>query len=251
MSISMTLNQPGGSRRGKLLTGIIAAGLLLSGLTACRTTKQVSETPKDFSGFLVDYSMLKKGEGNEANYIYIDKSADWAKYTKVYIKNVELWKSDDKDSSLGKLSKDNQQMLVNFFHTALADTLKKDFEMVDSAGPDTLVVHAAITEAGKSWPVLDLVSTVYPAALVISYGKQMITGKAAFVGAVRIEAELTDGVTGQRLAAAVDERAGTKALRTKFDGSWGDLKLALDWWAQRLNERLELLKKGDFSDKSL
>ena len=68
---------------------------------------------------------------------------------------------------------------------------------------------------------------------------------------VRIEADITDGVTGQRVAAAVDERAGTKALRTKFDGTWGDFKLAMDWWAQRLNERLELLKKGDFSDKSL
>jgi hypothetical protein len=40
-------------------------------------------------------------------------------------------------------------------------------------------------------------------------------------------------------------------LRSKFDGYWGDFKLAMDWWATRLNERLELLKKGDFSDKSL
>ena len=251
MKTSMTMNQPGGSRRAKLLTGIIAAGLLLGGLTGCSTTKQVSETPKDFSGFLGDYSMLQKGEGDEANYVYIDKSADWAKYTKVYIKPIELWKSDETNSPLGKLSKDDQQMLVNFFHTALANALEKDFQIVDSAGPDVLVVHAAITEAGKSHVVLDLISTVYPAALVISYGKQMITGTGTGVGTVRIEADLTDGVTGQRVAAAVDERAGTKALRTKFEGSWGDLKLAFDWWADRLNERLELLKKGNFSDKSL
>ena len=99
--------------------------------------------------------------------------------------------------------------------------------------------------------MLNLISTVYPAALVISYGKQLITGTGAFVGTVRIEAELTDGATGQRIAAAVDERAGTKALRTKFEGSWGDLKLAFDWWTQRLDARLELLKKGDFSDRSL
>jgi len=251
MNTSMTMNQPGGSCRGKLLTGIIAAGLLLGGLTACNTTRQVGESEKDFSGFLGDYSQLKKGDGKEANYLYIDQSANWAKYTKIYIKNIDLWKSNETNSPLSKLSKEEQQMLVNFAHTALAEALGKDFQMVDQAGPDTLVIHGAITEAGKSWPVLDLVSTVYPAALVISYGKQLITGKGAFVGSVRIEADFTDGVTGQRVAAVVDERAGTKALRTKFDGSWGDLKLALDWWSNRLNERLELLKKGDFSDKSL
>jgi hypothetical protein len=247
----MTMNQTGGSRLRKLLTGIIAAGLLLGGLTACRTTHQVGESEKDFSGFLGDYSQLKKGEGKEANYLYIDQSANWAKYTKVYIKNIDLWKSDDKDSKLNKLSEEDQQMLVNFAHTAIAEALGKDFQIVDQAGPDTLVIHGAITEAKRCWPVLNLVSTVYPAALALSYGKQLITGTGTGVGSVRIEAEFTDGVTGQRVAAVVDERAGTKALRTKFGGYWGDLKLAFDWWSQRLNERLELLKKGDFSDKSL
>lgn len=234
----------------KLITGAVLGGFLL-GLTGCSTTKQVSETPKDFSGFLGDYSLLTKGDGNEANYLYIDKTANWAKYSKVYIKSIELWKSDDADSPLGKLSKDDQQMLVNFFHTALANSLEKNFQIVDAAAPDVLVLHGAITEARKSHPVLNLISTVYPAALVISYGKQLITGTGTGVGDVRVEAELLDGQTGQRVAAAVDERAGTKALRTKFDGTWGDLKLAFDWWSARFVERMELLKKGDFSDKSL
>ena len=160
MKTTMTMNQPGGSRRWKLLTGILAAGLLAVGLTGCNTTKQVSETPKDFSGFLGDYSTLKKGDGNEANYVYIDPSAPWKQYTKVYIKNIDLWKSEDKDSPLGRLSPEQQQMLVNFVHTALANALEKDFQIVDHAGPDVLVIHGAITEAKKSWPVLNLVSTV-------------------------------------------------------------------------------------------
>ena len=86
--------------------------------------------------------------------------------------------------------------------------------------------------------------------MALSFIKQGITGIGTGVGAVRIEADFTDGVTGQRVAAVVDERAGTKALRTKFDGTWGDFKLAMDWWATRLNARLDLLKKGNFSDKS-
>jgi Protein of unknown function (DUF3313) len=251
MKTIITLNKQSGSRWLKPLTGIFAAGLLAVGLTGCDTTKQVSETPKDFSGFLGDYSMLEKGEKGMANYVYFDHATDWSKYTKIYIKNIDLWKSNDPDSPFGKMSPEQQQMLVNFLHTALDNSLRKNFEIVDHAGPDTLVIHGALTEAKKSWPVLNLVSTVYPAALLISYGKQAITGTGSFVGKVMIEADFTDGVTGKRVAAAVDERAGTKALRTKFDGSWGDVKLSFDWWADRLDERLNLLKTGDYTNKSL
>ncbi len=229
----------------------MVAGLLAAGLTGCNTTKQVSETPKDFSGFLGDYSMLTKGESGMVNYYYFDHAADWSKYTKVYIENIDLWKSNDPDSPLGKLSKDDQQMLVNFLHTAVDNAIRKDFQIVDKAGPDTLVIHGAITDTGKSWPVLNLVSSVYPAALALSYVHQAFTGYGSFVGKVRIEAYFTDGVTGQRVAAIVDERAGTKALRSKFDGTWGDVKMSFDWWAERLDLRLKLLKTGDYGNKDL
>jgi hypothetical protein len=43
----------------------------------------------------------------------------------------------------------------------------------------------------------------------------------------------------------------TKALRTKSSCTWGDVKLAFDWWAQRLVTRLEMLKQGNFSRKGL
>ena len=75
----------------KFLTPVLAAGLLL-GVTACKTTRQVREDNQ--SGFLGDYSLLEKGEKGAANYGYIDKNANWAKYTKVWIKPLELWKSD-------------------------------------------------------------------------------------------------------------------------------------------------------------
>ena len=57
--------KPPVSRRWRLLAGAFAIGLLVPGLTSCSTTHQVSDTSKDFSGFLGDdqeYSMLKKAE---------------------------------------------------------------------------------------------------------------------------------------------------------------------------------------------
>ena len=240
-------DQSGGKWRRALLAVVLAVG----GLSACRTTHQVDETPKDFSGFLGNYSMLQKGSDDEANYVYIDKSAQWAKYTKVYIKPVELWKSDAADSALNKMSPEDQQLLVNYFNTALADALKKNFQLVSQPGPDVLVLHAAITDGKGSKPVLNVISSVLPVGLVISYAKQAITGTGTAVGVIDVEMDITDGATGQRVAAAVDSRAGTKAWRTKFDGTWGDAKLAFDWWAQRVDARFELLKHGDFSAEAL
>ena len=93
MNISVTRKTQNGNRWLKPLCGIIATGLLLGGLAGCSTTHQVSETPKDFSGFLGDYSMLQKGTKDQLNYVYIDQTADWSKYTKLYVENIDLWKT--------------------------------------------------------------------------------------------------------------------------------------------------------------
>jgi Protein of unknown function (DUF3313) len=241
--------KPPVGRRWKLLTGAFAIGLLMTGLTACQTTHQVSQTSKDFSGFLGDdqeYAKLKKAGGVEANFVWVDKNAPWKTYTKVCILPVELWASDDPQSPFKNMSQKNKEVLVSLYQTAMAQTIHKDFPIVREPGPDTIVIHAAITEARQSKPVLNLVSSVYPAALVASYGKQMITGTGTGVGVVRVEAYFTDGGTGQRVAEGVDARAGTKAWRSKFDGTWGDVKEAFDFWSARLMMRLKNFQQGDF-----
>jgi len=81
--------------------------------------------------------------------------------------------------------------------------------------------------------------------------QRMITGTDIGVGKVVIEAELLDGQTNQRVCAAMDARAGTKALRTKFNSTWGDARLAFEWWGQRTDKRLMLFKQGDFGTANL
>ena len=235
-----TMNKTGDSRGVRLLAGILAGGLLL-GLTACSTTHQVRGSMED-SGFLPDYSLLKPGTGDEAKMLYIKPDVNWAKYTKVYIEPVELWKGDDKDSPMGKLDQEDQQLLVNYFHTALSNALSKDYTIVDQAGPDTLVCHAALTEAKKCRPVSNLVSSVVPMGMALSLVKRVVFGTGLGVGECQVEAEFTDGGTGQIVAEAMDRRAGTKALRTKFDGTFGDVKLCLDYWSTRCAFKLEKLR---------
>jgi hypothetical protein len=232
----------------RFLTPVLAVGLLV-GAAGCKTTRQVSEDKQ--SGFLGDYSMLSKGERGEANYLYVDKSANWAKYTKIWIKPLELWKSDDPEAPLGKMSRETQEMVMQSFYNAFYEALTNNFQVVDHGGPDVLVVHAAMTDGRPSKPVANFITSVYLPLKVVSFGKRLITGTDIGVGAVYVEAEFLDGQSGQRICAAMDARAGTKALRTKFNSTWGDVKLSFDWWAQRFDKRLMLFKQGDFTAASL
>jgi hypothetical protein len=236
------------SNATKFLPPVLAA-VLLVGVVGCSTTRRVP-TDKQ-SGFLGDYSLLHKGESGEANFIYVDKSANWAKYTKVWIKPLELWDADDPESPIGKMSPESQQMLLETFYASFFEALTNNFQIVDHGGPDVLVLHAAITDGRPSKPVINAVSSLYLPLKVISFGKRLITGTDLGVGLVAVEAECLDGQTGQRVAAAMDARAGTKAIRTKFNNRWDDVKLAFDWWAQRFDKRLGLLKQGDFSAANL
>jgi hypothetical protein len=69
----------------------------------------------------------------------------------------------------------------------------------------------------------------------------MATDTQVFVGSCAIEAEITDSLTHYRLAAGVDERAGTKAIRGGI-GKWSDAEEAFDYWAKRIAQRLAVLR---------
>jgi Protein of unknown function (DUF3313) len=239
MKTSVTTNGPGSVGLLKSLPGILAGGLLLGLAAGCATNRQVTkESYYQPSGFLGDYSELHRGAKGQARLVYIRPGVDWSQYTQIWIQPVELWKSDDPDSPLGKLSPANQQKLINLYNTAMYDTLSKNFTMVDHGGPGVLIVHAAITDARKSRPVAGLVSGVYVPLKVISIGKQTLLGTGIGVGMVTIEAELLDGQTGERLAAVVDSRSGTTAIRSKVSGTFGDIERSFNYWAQRLDTRL-------------
>ncbi len=235
----------------KLLTASLAACLLV-GLTACKTTRQVSkESWNEPSGFLGDYSQMWKGTNGQANLVYIKPDVNWNKYTKIWLKPVELWKSDDPESPMNKISPENQQKLIDLFHTAMYNVLSTNYTMVEAGGPDVLVIRGAITDVKTGKPVAGTISAIYLPLKLISVGKQALTGTAIGVGAVTIEAELLDGETNQRLCAVLDTRSGTTAIRSKFSGSFADIEKSFEWWAERLQTRLAEEKAGSATKTAL
>lgn len=230
-------NQSGGLRLCQPLAAVLIGGLLI-GIAGCSTTRQQTKGTIEPSGFLGDYSMMQKGLKDRANLYYMKPDVNWNQYTKIWIKPIELWDSGDPESPMGKISPESRQTLIDLLNTALNTALSKDFTMVDHGGADVLVIHAAITDAKKSKPVIGAVSSIYLPLKVIGLGKQTIAGTGIGVGSVTIEAEFLDGLTSDRLCAVMDSRSGTEAIRSKFTGTWGDVEKSFTWWAERLNTRL-------------
>jgi len=218
-------------------TSVATATLFLLG---CTTTDRMEV--KDTSGFLGDYSQLRPGTENEAALVFIDSSVDFSQYSKVHIVPVALWEADD-DSSIAKLSPEDQQLLVDYLYSSLEEKLSSDYQLVDQPGDGVLVVRTAITEARKSNPVINVASKVTPIGLGLTYSKKLVTGTFLGVGKVGLEAELVDGGTTKRLAAVVDRGAGGNLVDNPLD-TWGDVKDVFDHWARRFQTRLAQLRQG-------
>ena len=70
---TMTLTQTN-ARLWRFAVVTLAVSSLLT-LTACRTSKQARSVTE--SGFLSDYSQLKKGKGDQAKLVYFAPGVDW------------------------------------------------------------------------------------------------------------------------------------------------------------------------------
>ena len=206
--------------------------------TSCATTHAVRHVKT--SGFLGDYSQLRPGGDGEPALIYRQATAGPG-YGKVLIDPVVTYAGPG--SRLHKLSAQDRQALLDYFHAALREQLGQDFALAEAAGPGTLRLRVALTDARGSKILMDTLSTVVPVGLAISALQRVALGQTATSGRATIEAEVLDSQTGERLAALVDGRAGRK-VTGRFDKwkKWQDVRDACDYWSGRL--RAELARQG-------
>ena len=198
---------------------------LLVVCVGCAPTRQTRSVDK--SGFLGDYSKMTPGSGDQAQLRYEKPGVDWWKYDSVQIKSVELWGS----KNFSKLSMEEEAALTGSLYHAFHDELGKDFKLVEDAGPKTIVMRLAITEAKGANGTMNAVTTAVPQLKLINTLGGMATDVAVFVGEAEIEMELTDGTTGERIFAGVDERVGTKTYKGMFS-KWDDVDEAFKYWAE-------------------
>jgi hypothetical protein len=119
---------------------------------------------------------------------------------------------------------------------------RKDFTVVDQPGPGVLVLRVALINAAGATPGLRSISVVIPQARIINGIQSLATGSYAFVGGAEAEIKVTDGQSGQLLAASADKRQGGMALSTAAQWKWGDAESVMDYWAQKIAERAHQLQ---------
>lgn len=216
-------------------TAVLAlSAAVIASSFGCAATRARREKP-ELSGFLGDYSQLEKREGFPAALVYIDPDAQWSRYDSIVLDSVTLWASKE----TADLTEEEKQMLTDTMFTKLHEQFGKYFVLRSQPGPSTLRVRAAITEAKGANVPLRTMTTVVPQARLLGGMVGLAADTASLVGNATVEAEVLDSVTQVRLAAVVDERAGTKVLFAKRAyTTWGDVEAACGYWAEAFAYRL-------------
>lgn len=215
---------------------------LVVSLAGCAATEQT--TSAKASGFLGDYSALKKGQEGEAQLLFLDLTTPFEKYDSIQLESITYWVGDEKDTQA--LDPEVRKRMTDRLYQVLYDRLSKDYKMVDRAGPSVLRIRGAITETQGAKVVLNAITSTIPQLRLLSQLGDLDDDTALLVGKASVECEILDSTTGKRIAAAVDERMGNKTLKTSFT-KWGDVDASFEFWANRLAERLGKLRRGDKS----
>jgi hypothetical protein len=220
---------------GRWFAASLACGVLALALApGCAGSRQPRGEAEE-SGFLRDYSQLQPGGEGRAKLVYFAPDAKLGGYDAVLVDAVTLWPGAE--ANLEKLSKEDQQALADGMYASLVKALGQDYRIVQTPGPTVLRVRAALSEAEPSNVPLDVVATVIPQVNLLTKIGGVAANTSLTVGTARAEMELTDSLSGRRLAAAVDERVGGRRLRGVTD-KWSDVQAAFDAWAEQLRKRL-------------
>jgi hypothetical protein len=148
-------------------------------------------------GFLDNYEELSPGRKGQASLIYIDGEADFSIYSAILIEPVVAWPG----------SPDQPAVVTRERATNLDEALRREltleFDLVQQPGLGALQLRAALASTKGSYLIL--------------------------------EVELLDGVSGQRLVAAVD--------RQKLEST--DSSSQTDAWAVLIRNRLASFRQFD------
>jgi hypothetical protein len=221
--------------------GLSMLALCLLLLSACTTTQKVAVNQADVNcAFLGnDCALLTTGGKDQVGLRYVNPSAQWSQYNKVLIDPVTFWGGDST-----QISASDQQTLVNYFSQQLNKELGQKFQIVTQPGPGVMKLDVAIVDAEAATPVLRTISMLVPQAHMLANLKYLATGTFPFVGGAQAEAKVTDSVSGQILALAVDRRIGGGSFTTGFQWQWGDAENAVNLWAELAANRLSSWTSG-------
>lgn len=190
-------------------------------LTAAMLVVGCASKPPERTGFLSEYSKLKKRDDGALRYI----GPELKNYQAYMVDPVQI-RAQKKS---GGLTSQQRAEVARYFNQSLAKELKKrGYNLVEEPGEGVARVRLALTDIQEStWWM-----NVHPASKVSGVGK----------GGASMEGEVIDSVTGEQLAAVVQAGKGNQFELDTFS-KLDDVKDTIDGWTRTMGERLDQFRK--------
>jgi len=212
------------------LIKIILLGLLTSVVMSPAWSKDVPST----TGFIEGKVTLYQDPDKAGAYRYEKPGLDLKNYDRIAFEPVEIWIHPK--SKYKGISPDDLKLIADSFLKTLVDELEPTYPVVSKAGPGTLRVRLALTNVKLKKKKRGLLGWT-PIGIVVTAAKDAAGSRISLVDA-RIEVELLDAVSGERLGVLVDK--GLTASKKKDEKlSWDDIEERLRFYAKRFRARLD------------
>lgn len=223
----------------KTSIGPVLMVMALAGCQSSQTTQpgDVGTAQAQRSGFLGDYSQLKPAPDRDGVELYIDRSVDYTRYTKLLLDPIQVLATPapgqppPAPDAVARMSADFQQSLQR----ALAPT----YQVVTAPGPDVLRVRIAITNLQTVKPPTGA-SDFLPIKALYNAGRAAAGTSPRLVEmTAEMEALAPDG---RRVVAATATRRGDKTLPQGEQITWAELQSISDYWAGNFRSRLDEMR---------
>jgi len=165
---------------------------------------------------LMDNKIELKQCKEDASKLWWEKPGfDWHRYNKVMLEPMGI-KIDKKNFKQEEL-----QTAVSGFRKIMIEGLSPEYLVVEEPGPKVLRIRSTITDIDTSNPALNVLTTL---ALFVPLD----------MGGAAIEVEFFDSITGERVAAMVDQKTGTPLQLKSSFSRFGQSNGAFGEWAKEL-----------------
>jgi hypothetical protein len=191
----------------------------MPGLAGC-----ASVGPPPTSGFLGDYAALRVYPGDDTLLWWERDGFDWSRYRGVILEPVAV--HYHAQASGREIPPDELKKLSDSFRAAVVAELGDEYRVTDEPAADVLRVRCAITDVIPVRPALNAVTSI-------------ATFVAIDVGGAAIEVEFVDSVTGERVAAGVDQKIGKRINGISGLTRFGQATEAFQSWARDLRTALD------------
>ena len=241
----------------------------LLSLLGCLLVVGCRAKPAPDAGFLEDPKLMAPHKDAPFNRIYRNPKFDGKRFTELYVApvNVDYVMAENiwEKATLANVSRQdverNVQRLAEYlrkaFIKAAENDPKKHFKVVDTPGPDTLILETAIVQLIPSHSELQALSLV-PVFFVGAITKGVMLGGSAATrsedqgkGVIALEGRTRDGATGEVVWMFADrQHPPTAIVDIKALFWWEPAKPICDGWARQFIELQNTPNRGKIKEIS-